>query len=200
MGRPREHDDETAAALLVAAERIVEEHGPDALSVRGVAGDVGTTTRAVYSLFGSKEGLIAGLGAHAFDLLRVGVAASPTTAAPQGDLVETGLVFRRFATEHPALFRIAFQSNPSPMRDTPAVREAASLALGALTERIARLDDPGPGLVNGLDPARATLHFHAVCEGLAGLELRCAFPSEAAEAVWREGLSAVVRGLVRPGS
>src|SRR6516165_7239233 len=113
MGRPREHDDETAAALLVAAERIVEEHGPDALSVRGVAGDVGTTTRAVYSLFGSKEGLIAALGAHAFDLLRAGLDALPTTNDPAADLIAAGLMFRCFAIEHPSLFAIGVQRNIS---------------------------------------------------------------------------------------
>ena len=53
MGRPREHDAGTAAALLDAAERIVESEGLAALSVRRVADEVGTTTRAVYSLFGS---------------------------------------------------------------------------------------------------------------------------------------------------
>jgi AcrR family transcriptional regulator len=69
MGRPREHDDRTAAMLLSAAETIVEQDGPEALSVRRVANDVGTTTRAVYSLFDSKGGLIAALAAHGFDLL-----------------------------------------------------------------------------------------------------------------------------------
>jgi AcrR family transcriptional regulator len=41
-------------------------------------GDAGTTTRAIYSLFGSKDGLL------------------------------VALIFRRFALEHPALFSIAF--------------------------------------------------------------------------------------------
>ena len=58
MGRPREHDEETRAALRAATERIVAESGIGAFSVRAVAREVGTTTRAVYSLFGSKEGLL----------------------------------------------------------------------------------------------------------------------------------------------
>jgi len=56
MGRPREHDEATRAALLEAAERIVADRGPTALSVRAVAEAAGTSTRAVYSLFGSKDG------------------------------------------------------------------------------------------------------------------------------------------------
>src|SRR6185437_7145886 len=109
MGRPREHDERTAAALLAAAERAVEAGGPDLLSVRGVADAVGTTTRAVYSLFGSKDGLIAALGAQAFEFLRAGLVALPLTDDPAADLVETGLVFRRLAIERPALYAIGIQ-------------------------------------------------------------------------------------------
>ena len=58
MGRPREHNERTASALLETAERTIEEHGIGALSLRELASDAGTTTRAVYSLFGSKEGLL----------------------------------------------------------------------------------------------------------------------------------------------
>jgi AcrR family transcriptional regulator len=179
--------------LFAAAERTVQEHGPDALSVRGVASDVGTTTRAVYSLFESKAGLIAALAVHGFDILRDGVAGVPVTSAPESDLVEAGLVFRRFAIEHPSLFRIAFQTNPSPLRSTPSVRSAANDALDVLTSRIRRLDDAG--LLGGYSVNEATLHFHAVCEGLAGLELRGTFPSDVAGHLWRQGLTALVRGL-----
>ena len=70
MGRPREHDERTRAALLAAAERIVAEGGPAALSVRAVADAAGTTTRAVYSLFGSKDGLLVeALARDAFEFL-----------------------------------------------------------------------------------------------------------------------------------
>lgn len=193
MGRPREHDSKTAAKLLAAAERAVEEHGPDALSVRGVAGEVGTTTRAVYSLFDSKGGLIAALAAHGFDLLGAAVDRLPTTSTPDHDLVEAGLVFRRFATEHPSLFRIAFQQNPSPLRTTPAVRAAAKTALVTLTSRIGRLHDAG--LLNGYTVEEATLHFHAVCEGLAALELRGTFLNSTADRIWRRGLTVLVTGF-----
>ena len=101
MGRPREHDERTAAALLAAAERAIEDGGSEALSVRGIANDVGTTTRAVYSLFGSKDGVIAALGAQAFEFLRAGVESLALTEDPAADLVETGLVFRRLAIERP---------------------------------------------------------------------------------------------------
>lgn len=193
MGRPREHDERTARLLLAAAERIIEEDGPDGLSVRRVASEVGTTTRAVYSLFTSKDGLIAALATHGFDMLGTGVEEIVRTSAPQRDLVEAGLVFRRFAIEHPSLFRIVFQSNPSPLRATAVVRAAANSALDPLKRLIDRVDEAG--LLGAYTIGEAALHFHAVCEGLASLELRGTFPSSAAERIWRQGLTALVHGL-----
>ena len=110
MGRRRQHGALTALALLDAAEAILHETGPAALSVRAVAGRVGASTRAVYSVYDSKEGLLVALGARAFDTLSAGVAALPTTDHPAADLVEAGVtVFRQFAIQHPWLFRIAIQ-------------------------------------------------------------------------------------------
>ncbi len=78
----REHDQLTAAALLAAGERAVAQGGLEALSVRGVAAEAATTTRAVYSLFGSRDGLIAALGAHTYDLLRTALERLPQTVRP----------------------------------------------------------------------------------------------------------------------
>src|SRR4051794_17905331 len=116
MGRPREHDAETAAALVDAAERVLQAQGLEALTVRRVATEVGTSTRAVYSLFGSKQGLVIALGQRAFEILGEGLEALPETDDPAADIVESGmLVFRRFALDHPSLFRmIALQRPPSP--------------------------------------------------------------------------------------
>jgi AcrR family transcriptional regulator len=189
VGRPREHDERTAAALLAAAERMVQESGPEALSVRGVAHEVGTTTRAVYTLFGSKEGLIAALGTRAFDLLREGLEALPTTDEPSGDLVEAGLMFRRFATEHPSLFAIGIQRAAPESTPWPPILDAAYAALDALKARVGRVDI-GPRTV-----AQATLQFHALCEGLAANELRGTMNVADWELIWRQALAALAAGF-----
>ena len=64
MGRKRQHGEATATALLDEAERIVEAEGLDALTVRRVAAGIDTTTRAVYTAFGSKDALLVALGAR----------------------------------------------------------------------------------------------------------------------------------------
>src|SRR5581483_373386 len=49
MGRPKEHGEETRERLLEAAARILTEEGAQAVTIRRVADEVGTTTRAIYS-------------------------------------------------------------------------------------------------------------------------------------------------------
>ena len=137
MGRPREHDEETRAALRAATERIVAESGIGAFSVRAVAREVGTTTRAVYSLFGSKEGLLVdALAQSAFEFLADGIDELPETDDPVADLVAVGIpVFRSLVLEHPALYRIAFQRIAPNFTAGPEVVKARERALAGLVER-----------------------------------------------------------------
>ena len=191
MGRPREHDDATATALLDVAERTIQTDGVAALSLRGVAHDAGTTTRAIYSLFGSKERLLAALGSRAFKLLREGLQALESTDDPGEDLVQAALMFRRFALEHPALFSIGIQrTDPSVW---PAFQSAAQHAFAALVERTAPLEDAN--LLGGRSAREAATQFHALCEGLAALELRGALTTSDPERLWDSSFHALIAGF-----
>jgi AcrR family transcriptional regulator len=193
MARPREHDERTAAALLAAAERAVEQGGADALSVRRIADEVGTTTRAVYSLFGSKDGLIARLGTQAFDFLRDGLEALPVSEDPASDLVEAGLVFRRLAMERPALYAIGVERDVPRSPTWRSVCDASDAAFAVLVRRAARLE--AAGLLGGQTVTDAACEFHAMCEGLAALERRGGRIPADAERIWRAGLGALIAGF-----
>jgi AcrR family transcriptional regulator len=202
VGRPREHDEQTRLALIAAAEALIAVDGPDALSVRAVADEADTTTRAVYSLFGSKAGLVDALAQRAFEILRTGLDELPETDDPAADLLEVGTgVFRRFVREHPSLFRIAFQRIVPGLRAGPGLTEARQGTLSRLQARIQHLEDAG--LLDGKPVADATLEFNAMCEGLANAELRGGtlriLPEGQEERAWRDGLLTVVRGFRMAG-
>lgn len=197
MGRPREHDEETAAELIAAAERLVAERGPDALSLRTVAEDANTTTRAIYSLFQSKDGLIAALAQSAFDDLTRRLDELPATDDPAADLIEIGVtVFRRFVLEHPSLFRIAFQRVAGLQHDSQ-LAQARTTTFQRLVARFRRCVDAG--LLRGKTPEEAAIEFNALCEGLANAELRgqtlSILPRGREEDAWRSALCTLVRGL-----
>lgn len=199
MGRRREHDDSTRAALRAAAERLVADGGPAALSVRAVAAEAGTTTRAVYSLFGSKEGLVVdALAQSAFEFLADGVDKLVETNDPVADLVAVGVpVFRTLVLEHPALYRIAFQRIVPGLRAGPEVTAARAHAHTRLNAKVQRVEDAG--LLGKKTVQEAAVEFNAMLEGLANAELRgstlpiLALGTE--ERTWRDALTTVVRGF-----
>lgn len=199
MGRRAIHNEETARALLDAAERLVESDGLSALTVRRVADASGVSTRAVYSTFGSKEVLVGQLGRRAFALLGSMVAALPVTADPVVDLVAAGCMgFRRFAVTHPALFAVGVQQTAVPHDARQMFYAHAEHALAALHQRIQALQSTG-GL-GGRSLSDATWEFHAACEGLAAVEIRYRLPAVDAERIWNDALHSIVTGWTTTGT
>lgn len=185
-------------ALLDAAERIVAQSGPHALSVRSVALQVGTTTRAVYSVFGSKGGLLAGLAQRAFEFLRDELDALPETADAERDLISCGVdVYRRFVLERPSLYRIAFQRVIPGLELTDELRAAREEAFGRLVHRVERI--AAAERLRNRSARAAAVEFNAMCEGLANAELRGGtlrmLPEGQEERAWREAFETLVRGL-----
>jgi AcrR family transcriptional regulator len=198
MGRPREHGDATRQALLDAAERLIAEGGPEALSVRAVADAVDTTTRAVYSVFGSKDGLLAALAQRVFEMLGDNLVQQPATDDPAGDLVEAAIdVYRAMALDNPAAYRVTFLRVVPDLDLGSGTVAAAQHSLQLLHQRFERLDAAG-GL-NGRTVLEATRQFHAMCEGLATIELRNpAVLGDDPEQAWRDSISTLLNGLATP--
>lgn len=202
MGRPREHDDETREALRAAAERLYDERGPSGVSVRAVAEAVGTTTRAVYSLFGSKDGLLVdAMAQRAYQLLEVGLDTQVETDDPAHDLIEAGVtIFRPFVLDHPSLFRITFQRIVPGFEPGPELAAARDSAFRRLQAKVERLATAGQ-LADRTVP-EAAIAFQALCEGLGNQELRGAdlrlLPEGGEEQTWRSTFTTLVRGFSRP--
>lgn len=198
MGRPREHDASTRLALLDAAERIVEAEGAEALSVRRVADAVGVSTRAVYSTFGAKPGLLDALTQRAYDMLTANLTDLPATVDPAHDLVEASLrVFRPMAIEHPSLFRLAFLRVVPDLDISDDTKAASAHAFGLLCDRFVRLQDVGA--LSGRDPRSCAVTFNALCEGMATTELRIrGLLGAEPEAAWRNAFTALVGGFSLP--
>jgi len=198
MGRPREHNEATRAALLEAAERLVAERGASALSVRAVADAAGTTTRAVYSLFGSKDGLLVeALARDAFEFLYTEIGKLEETDDPASDLLDIGLiVFRRLVHEHPALYRIAFQRIVPGLNAGPELSATRRQSWEQLLAKVERLRPSGQ--LGEKTAPEAAVEFIAMMDGLGSAELRGAvlrlLPEGSEEQAWRNALTTVIRG------
>jgi AcrR family transcriptional regulator len=182
--------------LLQAAERLVHEGGPAALAVRSVAEAAGTTTRAVYSVFGSKAGLLEALATQLFHTLGEAIDAVPRSDDPVADVVAASIEgFRRTALEHPSLYSLVFLRVVPELERGPDVATAAAAAFARLESLLSRVGS-ATGAAANRSPAQAARQVHALTEGLATIELRGELgPPERARAVWHDAVTALVRGL-----
>ena len=102
-------------------------------------------------------------------------------------------MFRRLATERPALYAIGVQRDVPDLPPWQPVCDAADAAFAVLVQRVARLGDAG--LLGEYTVIEATLQFHALCEGLATLELRGVRIPFDAERIWRAALTSLIAGF-----
>src|SRR5690242_6397276 len=112
MGRPRLHGADTQAVLLTAAGKLLAEEGVQALSVRRLADEVGVTTRAVYSVFGDKAGLLRALFRQMAETMRRHHEAVLVREDPAEEIVELALAYRAAALEEANLFGLYGRPTP----------------------------------------------------------------------------------------
>ncbi|SEF15950.1 TetR/AcrR family transcriptional regulator [Jiangella alba] len=108
MGRPRLHDDAVRDRLLERAAATVSSGGVAALNLRTLAAEAGTSTAAVYSLFGGKPGLVSALYAQVFARFAQRLAAVGRSDDPVADLVRLGHAYRENALADPHGYRVMF--------------------------------------------------------------------------------------------
>ncbi len=108
MPRPKTYDDDLREQLLHRAAERVSLGGVSALSLRGLAADVGTSTSAVYGLFGNKGALLQALFVEAFARFGTSQGAVPVTEDPLLDLEALGRAYRAHALDDPHLYAVMF--------------------------------------------------------------------------------------------
>jgi AcrR family transcriptional regulator len=196
MGRPKEHGTETREKLLAAATEIIGREGIGALTVRRVAEQVGTTTRAVYSLFGDKEGLLRALYYVAADGLSEHTDAVPVDADPVRELDALGAAYRAWALEHPELYNFFIVGGPE-MRPTEEDMAYGFRSFGRMGSAIGRA--AALGLFPGRDLESVGRQMWAVVHGLASLELAGALGDvEEAGRRWRDTMATLQAGYRLP--
>jgi len=107
----------TAAVTEIkgVARRLLVEGGPTAISLRGIARDMGMTAPAIYRYFPSLDALVIELTGDLFDELRetIEAARDSVPAEPMVQLLEMARAFRRWSLAHPPEFALMF-GNPLP--------------------------------------------------------------------------------------
>ena len=121
--------------LLTAAEEILVNEGPEALTVRKVASCAGVAPMGVYNRFQGKAGLLEALFVRGFDALTATVAAA-TGADARERLRDAGMRYRQFALEHPEHYRLMFERKHE-VEPSLAAQERAHASFDQLVQMVA---------------------------------------------------------------
>lgn len=156
------HHGNLRPALLDAAEELLVEGGVEALSWREIARRAGVSPGAPYHHFADKAALLTALSQrHLEELHRLFQAAIAEHHDPLEQLRELGMVYVRYAVEHPAAFRLMFRPEKgSPFGGEPGATPVFGLLLevvracreraGRPPEETERVAFSALGLVHGL--------------------------------------------------
>lgn len=120
------------AALLEAAERVLERDGLSGLTLRAVAREAGVSHAAPTHHFGDLTGLVselAAIGFRQFNDAMASAASGPTSVTEQATARAKAYV--AFAQTHPGMYGLMFRTERLDMK-RPALKEAANAAFAGL--------------------------------------------------------------------
>jgi AcrR family transcriptional regulator len=160
------HHGDLRAALVRAAEEILEEQGLAALSIREAARRAGVSHNAPYRHFPDRDSLLAELAAEGFRRLGAELAAHSGR--------EMGEAYVRFALAQPERFRLMFNVKREAAQETYAKLVSAFREEGALA-----------------DPEKAAAAAWSLVHGLAQLLLDGHFPDQDRETFVKGVIGAV---------
>ncbi|WP_433342657.1 TetR/AcrR family transcriptional regulator [Streptomyces sp. CA-253872] len=165
-----------ATQILAAARRLLEDKGPQALTMRAVADEVGIRAPSLYKHFPDKAALETALTAAS--LRETAEALEAAERAAPGSLRALTEAYRAYARAHPHLYRLA---TDRPLR-RPALPDGVE-------------DRASAPLLRAVGGEAATARaVWAFAHGMVLLELDGRFPSHAdLDAAWERGALAFAR-------
>jgi AcrR family transcriptional regulator len=178
---------------------MLEREGVAGFTTRKVADRAGTSTPAMYELFGDKAGLVREIFFEGFRLLRCYLDEVEDSNDPRADLVALTRVFRRFARDNPVLAEVMFSRPFADFDPAPSEAEAGRIVRELFVGRVKRAIDAGVLAGDATDDAHVLL---AVTLGLAGAEnaSRLGTSKASVDRRWARGVDAVLDGLAPANS
>jgi AcrR family transcriptional regulator len=181
------------SALLDAASELLEQEGPDALSVRRIAAAAGVAPMGVYNHFASKFGIINALFELGFERLSSALASISSMADPLEALEASGRCYRDLALAQPMMYQLMFLRAVSGFEPSEDALVMAANAFDGLVAAVRRAMDSGQ-IIEG----DATLTAHMLWanhHGWVALELAGMGFVEDQEAGFDAYSAALLKGL-----
>ncbi|MEJ7584383.1 MAG: TetR/AcrR family transcriptional regulator [Acidimicrobiales bacterium] len=166
---PRKADPAVREALSEAAARLLAEEGPAALTTRRLGAEIGASTTAVYTHFGSKDEIVRSMVVEGFSRLARQLSRVKVTDDPVLDGCNLGWAYRRHALANPHLYAVMFGRTVAEFRPSPSDRAHGLPTLQVVVDATARAADAGR--IRKGDPWLAAVELWTVAHGVVSLEL-----------------------------
>lgn len=198
MPRAKQRTPEMRERVLQAAMDMLASDGVAEFTTRRLARHAGTSTPAVYELFGDKAGLVREIFFEGFRLLRQYLDKVRPSQDPRAELLSVIESLRMFAREHSVLADLMFSRPFADFDPGPAERRAGDevrLFIVAAVRRCLRA-----GVLDG-DEVDIAHVIVAMAQGLAGQETAgwLGTSQESRDRRWDLAITALLDGL-RPAS
>lgn len=132
------HHGDLKRALIDAARALLEKEGAAGTSLRAAARKAGVSQTAPYHHFADKNALLAAVAAEGYNefdaLMRQMMAKAGDDS--HAKLFESGVAYVKFATKHPALFKLMFGSAIEKTGTFPELVEAGDRAFRTLLDNV----------------------------------------------------------------
>ncbi|TLG13455.1 TetR/AcrR family transcriptional regulator [Nocardia cyriacigeorgica] len=154
---------QTAQEIKTVALRLLDEGGPDAVTLRAIAREMGMTAGAIYGYYATRDDLISTLIAEVYIALLDQVEAARDAIAPDDPgarIIAWGEAVREWAVARPAEFRLIY-GDPVPGYQAPPGGPAAAARLRACTGLVGLAAAAWPHRPGGADPEFAWTDFDA---------------------------------------
>ena len=183
--------------LCEAAERLFAERGPDAVTMRQLAAELGVSPMTPYRYFEDKEDILAAVRASAFNRFADALeTARHGTSGARARGHAVGEAYVTFALEHPYAYKLMFDMNQPHVEKYPELVAAGKRARATMTGYV---DDAlKEGVLTG-DAEQIGLMFWASVHGAVVLELAGMLPKGAARELHRKLDATLARGLRAKG-
>jgi AcrR family transcriptional regulator len=192
----REGQDVVRTAILDAAKRLLVTEGPAALTVRRISGEVGCSTKVIYTLFGGKDGLSESLWLEGFARFERRLLEVPPEADPLAQLHAGIAAYRAYALAEPDYYRVMFEGAMPGFKPGPEAMVAARRTFDLLIHCVAACLETG--MLRGAGAGEIAEVLWMAMHGAVSLEISGHFAQAEAERLYRLLCSSVLTPFLAP--
>jgi AcrR family transcriptional regulator len=165
VGRGEKSGEETRAALIEAAARLIATEGVGALTLRRVADEVGTSTMAIYTHFGGMPELRHAVRREGFSRLADYLAQVGRSDDPVADLALIGRAYYENGIRNAHLYRVMFMEQPLDAADAEIGLDTFETVIAGIQRCI------DAGRFTPADATERAVQFWVTGHGIVSLQL-----------------------------